>query len=1035
MFQESQHKFYRSLNGEQRTPTQIPSQDEVQRFWASILSEPVPLNSGAWWIMEVQESMEEVVEEHTFKEIDTDKLEAAIKIPNWKAPGVDKIQYYYLKYLTSTHKYIAKLFDRIMKGIEPVDHITMKFALTLLALVAVAQAKNLLVDLEDNTAYNYLAKYGLPLAEKIRAAEEAASQNKIATSLTVALGTNFLFSGGTRVSTSDVVMHSGWNPTMVRNDIAMIKLASPVSTSDRIAPITLPSGSQLTETFLGDTAIASGFGLTSDGGFITANQFLSHVQLPVITNSDCSSYFSIIRDSNICTSGANGRSTCSGDSGGPLIVIRNRQPLLVGVTSFGSDLGCQVGYPAAFARVTSYMDFINQNIFTMKVLLVLTLAALVHARSVEEAPRTTAHGYIQNIAIPLAEQIEKAEATLTQNRIIGGSQSQLGQFPYQVVLGSITLFFGGTRIESRNVIMHPDYETSLVRNDVAVIYLPSSVSFSNGGIGVNQVLSYVRLNVITNNVCLLAFPLFLQNSNICTSSIGNVSTCRGDSGGPLAVIGITSFGSGLGCEASMPVAFARFALTLLALVAVAQAKNLLVDLEDNTAYDYLAKYGLPLAEKIRAAEEAASQNRIVGGSAAGPVTYQATLLTVALGTNFLFSGGTRVSTSDVVMHSGWNPRLVRNDIAMIRLPSSVSTSDRIAPITLPSGSQLTETFLNTPSGFRVGFDASNTFLPGGFITANQFLSHVQLPVITNRDCSSFFSNIQDSNICTSGANGRSTCSSDSGGPLIVIRNRQPLLVGVTSFVSDLGCQVGYPAAFARVTSYMDFINQNMLVLPPSCLTLVVRLATLRPSPGSPPTWTSSTRTWQVNCRLYCIPLCITMKVLLVLTLAALVHARSVEEAPRTTAHGYIQNIAIPLAEQIEKAEATLAQNRIIATISPISLPSGAELLDNYAGETAVASGFGVTSQNGGIAVTQFLSHVSLNVITNNVCFLAFPLYLQNSNICTSSAGNVSTCRGDSGGPLVVIGITSFGSGLGCEVGMPAVFARVSSFIDFFNQHL
>lgn len=34
-----------------------------------------------------------------------------------------------------------------------------------------------------------------------------------------------------------------------------------------------------------------------------------------------------------------------------------------------------------------------------------------------------------------------------------------------------------------------------------------------------------------------------------------------------------------------------------------------------------------------------------------------------------------------------------------------------------------------------------------------------------------------------------------------------------------------------------------------------------------------------------------------------------------------------------------------ATISTISLPSGAELLESYAGETAVASGFGVTSDS------------------------------------------------------------------------------------------
>ncbi|KOB72615.1 Chymotrypsin-like protein [Operophtera brumata] len=291
--------------------------------------------------------------------------------------------------------------------------LTMKFALTLLALVAVAQAKYLPVDLEDNTAYNYLAKYGLPLAEKIRAAEEAASQNRIvggsfahieafphqagllaqfgqgqgvcggslistnrvltaahcwydgvnqASLFTVVLGSNFLFSGGTRVNTNHVVMHSGWNPNLIRNDVAVAHLPNHVALTYLIQPVALPSGSQLDENYTGEIANATGFGLTSDGGSISANQFVSGVQLTVINNNECAMSFPfIIQSSNICTSGAGGRSTCSGDSGGPLTVQRNGRPLLIGVTSFGSARGCEVGLPAAFARVSSFVDFIHQN--------------------------------------------------------------------------------------------------------------------------------------------------------------------------------------------------------------------------------------------------------------------------------------------------------------------------------------------------------------------------------------------------------------------------------------------------------------------------------------------------------------------------------------------------------------------------------------------------------------------------------------------------------------------------------------------------
>ncbi|XP_049875184.1 brachyurin-like [Pectinophora gossypiella] len=291
----------------------------------------------------------------------------------------------------------------------------MKSFVVLFALAAVACGS---VVPEENTAYGYLAKYGIPLAEKIKAAEEEflsnpsrivggspaslgeipwqagllidlegfqgqgvcggslLSNNRVLTAahcwfdginrawrFTVILGSTLLFSGGTRIQSTDVVNHPSWFPLLARNDISVIRLPSAVTFSNIIAPIALPTGALASETFVGEIGVASGFGLTQDGGSISANQFLSQVSLPIITNAQCSLSFPIIvQSSNICISGAGGRSTCNGDSGGPLVVTRNNQPILVGVTSFGSPDGCQAGRPAAFARVSSFLDFINNNL-------------------------------------------------------------------------------------------------------------------------------------------------------------------------------------------------------------------------------------------------------------------------------------------------------------------------------------------------------------------------------------------------------------------------------------------------------------------------------------------------------------------------------------------------------------------------------------------------------------------------------------------------------------------------------------------------
>lgn len=65
----------------------------------------------------------------------------------------------------------------------------------------------------------------------------------------------------------------------------------------------------------------------------------------------------------------------------------------------------------------------------MKVFILFALAAVAYGNAVPSIPNT-AYGYIQNYAIPRAEAIRKAEEQSV--RIVGGSPSELGQFPYQV---------------------------------------------------------------------------------------------------------------------------------------------------------------------------------------------------------------------------------------------------------------------------------------------------------------------------------------------------------------------------------------------------------------------------------------------------------------------------------------------------------------------------------------------------------------------------------------------------------------------------
>ncbi|CAF4797617.1 unnamed protein product [Pieris macdunnoughi] len=162
---------------------------------------------------------------------------------------------------------------------------------------------------------------------------------------------------------------------------------------------------------------------------------------------------------------------------------------------------------------------------------------------------------------------------------------------FTVVLGSVRLFSGGVRITTANVVLHPQWNPRTVTNDVAVITInhvnynnnirPISMATGNNnfvgtvavavgygftsdsqnGIPNNSVQKRVNLRVITNAECEETYG-YVEDTLLCVDTEGGrVSTCAGDSGGPLTVggrlIGITSFGHAAGCESGYPAAFSR----------------------------------------------------------------------------------------------------------------------------------------------------------------------------------------------------------------------------------------------------------------------------------------------------------------------------------------------------------------------------------------------------------------------------------------------------------------------------------------------
>lgn len=125
-------------------------------------------------------------------------------------------------------------------------------------------------------------------------------------------------------------------------------------------------------------------------------------------------------------------------------------------------------------------------------------------------------------------------------------------------------------------------------------------------------------------------------------------------------------------------------------------------------------------------------------------------------------------------------------------------------------------------------------------------------------------------------------------------------------------------------------------------------------------------------------------------------------------------------------------------IQSVALPARSNQYQTFVGNTVVASGWGKTSDNAN-GITNTLQYADLVVLDQSTCSRSYIVGLvKASNICVGTKTGKSTCNGDSGGPLVLesnhvqVGLTSYGSASGCEKGAPAVFTRVTSYLDWIN---
>ncbi|TKS89884.1 Serine protease 27 [Collichthys lucidus] len=151
-------------------------------------------------------------------------------------------------------------------------------------------------------------------------------------------------------------------------DLALVELSSPVTWSDHVRPICLPTSGTLFPG--GMQCVVTGWGNVRDEVPLPGIGTLQQVQVPIISQSSCqemyqtdpSNQVDILYDMICAGYQEGGKDSCQGDSGGPLVCqMLNGTWVQAGVVSFGH--GCaQRNQPGVYARMTSFSSFITNTI-------------------------------------------------------------------------------------------------------------------------------------------------------------------------------------------------------------------------------------------------------------------------------------------------------------------------------------------------------------------------------------------------------------------------------------------------------------------------------------------------------------------------------------------------------------------------------------------------------------------------------------------------------------------------------------------------
>ncbi|XP_041865180.1 transmembrane protease serine 2 [Melanotaenia boesemani] len=157
-----------------------------------------------------------------------------------------------------------------------------------------------------------------------------------------------------------IIRHEDYDPQTNDNDVALVKLRTPLTFTETVRPVCLPSAGIYISA--GSQAWITGWGTLRSSG--PTPDILNQAQVTIYSRDTCNAGHVLngkVTETMLCAGSLQGGiDTCQGDSGGPLVVKTRGVWWLVGDTSWG--IGCALkNKPGVYGNVTYFIDWIYEE--------------------------------------------------------------------------------------------------------------------------------------------------------------------------------------------------------------------------------------------------------------------------------------------------------------------------------------------------------------------------------------------------------------------------------------------------------------------------------------------------------------------------------------------------------------------------------------------------------------------------------------------------------------------------------------------------